>query len=48
MFKKEKYNQVIEEELKKLKDHYEINEKESGDIAKIFLCLLKEMFIKLI
>ena len=48
LFKKEKYNQVIEEELKKLKDYYEINEKESGDVAKIFLCLLKEIFIKLI
>ena len=45
MFKKEKYNQVIEEELKKLKDYYEINEKESGDIAKnIFIFTKKNIY----
>jgi hypothetical protein len=46
LFKKEKYNQAIEEELKKLKDYYEINEKESGDIAKNIFIFIKRNFYK--
>ena len=45
LFKKEKDNQAIEEELKKLKDYYEINEKESEDIAKnIFIFTKKNIY----
>ena len=46
LFKKEKYNQAVEEELKKLKDYYEINEKESGDIAKNIFIFIKRNIYK--
>ena len=50
-FRKEKDNTGIEEEFKKLKDYYKIDEKESGDVAKNILIFTKKniyIFFKII
>ena len=47
LFKKEKDNKAIEEEIKKLKNYYLIDEKEgSGDIAKNVLIFTKKNIYK--
>ena len=45
-FKNEKDNKAIEEELSKLKNYYEIKEKDSGDVAKNILIFTKKNIYK--
>ena len=45
LFKKEKDNKAIEEELQKLKNYYKINDKDFGDVAKnIFIYTKKNIY----
>lgn len=46
IFRKEKDNKAIEEELKRLKDYYKIDEKNSGDLAKNILIFTKKNIYK--